>query len=93
VTPRFDVGAKVHVRKGNPPGHIRTPYYIRGKSGIVERICGEFRNPEELAYGRTGEPKQVLYRVRFNQQELWPGYAGPAADTLDVELYEHWLES
>ena len=40
MTPRFDVGAKVHVRKGNPPGHIRTPFYIRGKSGVVERICG-----------------------------------------------------
>ena len=93
MTPRFDVGATVHVRKGNPPGHIRTPYYIRGKSGVVERICGEFRNPEELAYGRTGEPKQVLYRVRFTQKELWSGYAGSASDTLDVELYEHWLET
>jgi nitrile hydratase subunit beta len=92
VTPRFPVGSKVHVRRGNPPGHIRTPYYIRGKAGTVERICGEFRNPEELAYGRTGEPKQVLYRVRFAQKDVWPGYAGPVDDTIDVELYEHWLE-
>ncbi len=93
MTPRFSVGTKVHVRRGNPPGHLRTPYYIRGKAGTVERICGEFRNPEELAYGRSGEPKQVLYRVRFVQKEIWPGYTGPAADTLDVELYEHWLEA
>jgi nitrile hydratase len=92
VTPRFAVGSKVHVRRGNPPGHIRTPYYIRGKVGRVERICGEFRNPEELAYGRTGEPKKVLYRVRFAQKDVWPGYAGRANDTIDVELYEHWLE-
>jgi nitrile hydratase subunit beta len=93
MTARFRVGSTVHVRHGNPPGHIRTPYYIRGKQGIVERVCGEFRNPEELAYGRSGEPKQVLYRVRFAQRDVWPGYAGPADDTIDVELYEHWLET
>lgn len=93
MTPRFAVGAPVNVRHGNPPGHIRTPYYIRGKSGTVERICGEFRNPEELAYGRNGEPKQVLYRVRFNLKDVWADYDGPMSDTIDVELYEHWLES
>jgi nitrile hydratase len=89
---RFSPGATVRVKSGNPPGHVRTPYYIRGKTGQVERICGEFRNPEELAYGRSGEPKRVLYRVRFAQQQVWPDYSGPATDTIDIELYEHWLE-
>jgi nitrile hydratase subunit beta len=93
VNPRFTVGAPVVVSRGNPPGHVRTPYYIRGKSGVVERVCGEFRNPEELAYGRSGEPKQVLYRVRFPQKHVWPSYQGPDGDTIDVELYEHWLEA
>ena len=93
MTPRFSVGEQVSVRHGNPPGHVRTPYYIRGKSGVVERICGEFRNPEELAYCRSGEPKQVLYRIRFSQNQVWPGYAGPDGDTIDIELYEHWLET
>lgn len=93
MTPRFTVGTAVNVRRGNPPGHIRTPYYIRGKPGTVERICGEFRNPEELAYGRSGEPRQVLYRVRFNLKDVWADYQGPMNDTIDVELYEHWLES
>lgn len=92
MTPRFEVGASVRVRRGNPPGHVRTPYYIRGKSGVVERICGEFGNPEELAYGRSGGPKKVLYRVRFAQKDVWPEYSGPPADTIDIELYEHWLE-
>lgn len=93
MSPRFAVGDKVAVRRGNPPGHLRTPFYIRGKQGIVERICGRFRNPEELAYGRNGEPKQVLYRVRFGQAQVWPDYAGRPADTIDVELYEHWLDA
>lgn len=93
MSPRFAVGSPVHVKRGNPPGHVRTPWYIRGKAGVVERICGAFRNPEELAYARSGEPKQVLYRVRFAQKDVWPGYTGPASDTIDVELYEHWLEA
>ena len=92
MTARFAPGERVNVRRAYPPGHIRTPFYIRGKSGIVERLCGDFRNPEELAYARSGLPKQPLYRVRFRQAEVWPDYDGPGADTLDVEIYEHWLE-
>lgn len=89
---RFKSGERVRVLSGDPPGHVRTPHYIRGKVGMVERICGRFRNPEELAYGRSGEPARVLYRVRFAQREVWPDYAGATGDTIDVELYEHWLD-
>ena len=89
---RFAPGARVRVRRAYPPGHLRTPYYIRGKAGVIERVCGAFRNPEELAFGRSGEPAQPLYRVRFAQREVWPDYGGKAEDTIDVELYEHWLE-
>ena len=89
---RFEVGARVAVRRTYPPGHRRTPYYIRGKKGTIERICGTFRNPEELAYGFDGEPKRVLYRVRFPQAEVWPDYTGGARDVLELEIFEHWLE-
>ncbi len=41
---------------------------------MIERICGAFPNPEELAYGFDGEPKKVLYRVRFLQKNVWPAY-------------------
>jgi nitrile hydratase len=70
----------------------RTPWYIRGQVGEVERLCGAFANPEELAYNRAGVPKQPLYRVRFRQRELWPDYRGPAHDTIEIEIYQHWLE-
>jgi nitrile hydratase len=30
--------------------------------------------------------------VRFAQREVWPDYGGPATDTVDIEIYEHWLE-
>ena len=92
MTARFAPGDTVAVRVAYPRGHCRTPYYCRGKRGVVERICGEFRNPEELAYGRPGLPKQPLYRVRFALDQLWPGYAGPPDDTIDIEIYEHWLQ-
>lgn len=89
---RFRVGDAVAVRVAYPPGHIRTPYYVRGKRGVVERICGEFANPEELAFGRDGLPERALYRVRFAQRHVWPDYAGAPEDTVDVEIFEHWLE-
>jgi nitrile hydratase len=94
---RFAVSERVEVAFRDPPDtprkpHLRTPWYVRGKSGEIERICGEFRNPEGLAYGEDGLPKQTLYRVRFSQSHLWPDYAGPVQDCVEVEIYEHWLE-
>jgi nitrile hydratase subunit beta len=90
--PHFRPGARVAVRFAAPPGHIRTPWYIRGKAGEIERLCGAFPNPEELAYNRPGLPAEPLYRVRFRQREIWPDYAGAAEDTIEVEIYQHWLE-
>ena len=90
---RFAPGDRVVVRDADPGGHVRTPAYIRGKPGVVERLCGRFPNPEELAYGRSGLPGVALYRVRFLQREIWPGYQGHAEDSLDVEIFEHWLDA
>ena len=90
---RFAVGDKVKVLRAFPQGHVRTPYYIRGHVGEVERVCGAFPNPEELAYGRSGEPRVPLYRVRFRQREVWPDYRGAESDLLEVEIYEHWLDA
>jgi hypothetical protein len=92
VEPRFRPGDRVAVRAAYPPGHIRTPFYARGKSGVVERLCGAFPNPEERAYARSGLPRQPLYRVRFRQNDVWRDYSGPANDTIDIEIYQHWLE-
>ncbi|MEZ5936122.1 MAG: nitrile hydratase subunit beta [Alphaproteobacteria bacterium] len=88
----FEPGDRVRVRKAFPPGHVRTPFYVRGREGVVESVAGRFGDPEELAYGRDGLPKKTLYRVRFRQAELWPDYTGPAADSLVVDLYDHWLD-
>jgi len=74
-----------------PPGHIRAPAYLRGKTGVVERRLGAFANPEKLAYGLQAE-KRDLYRVRFSMAEIWGAEAEAPDDTLDAEIYAHWLE-
>ncbi len=90
---KFNPGDAVRVRTGQPTGHVRTPAYVRGKSGWIERVQGEFRNPESLAYGGDGLPRQPLYMVGFHQPDLWSSrYTEPRTDRLYVDIYEHWLE-
>ncbi|WP_420349266.1 SH3-like domain-containing protein [Pelagibius sp.] len=92
MTARFDIGARVAVRAAYPPGHVRTPFFIRGKTGVVTEILGPYRNPEALAYGRSGDPALPLYRVLFRTSEIWDEYDGPTADTTVVDIYENWLD-
>ena len=89
---RFSPGERVRVLRASPPGHVRTPYYVRGLTGEIERLCGSFPNPEELAQMRSGLPAQPLYRVRFRQRDIWPDYRGRPDDVLEVEIFQHWLE-
>jgi nitrile hydratase len=64
---------------------------LRGKTGIIERSLGAFPNPEDLAYGQPA-PAMQLHRVRFTMAELWDAGAERPDDTLDAEIYSHWLE-
>jgi nitrile hydratase len=89
---KFEPGDRVRVRVEGQPGHVRTPGYVRGKTGRIEWLLGAFKNPESLAYGESGLPEKPLYKVGFRQTDLWDGYAGRAQDALYVDLYEHWLE-
>lgn len=88
----FADGASVRIRVGSPAHHFRTPAYIQGHVGVIDALCGVYHNPESLAHGGDGLPRQPLYRVRLRQTDLWPDYAGNAADTLLVDVYQHWLE-
>ena len=89
----FRAGDRVRVKANERAGHVRTPAYVRGKSGWIERVHGEFRNPEQLAYGRDGLPRRALYLVGFRQTDLWQRcYAESPRDNLYVDIYEHWLE-
>lgn len=92
VEARFAPGDPVRVRADYPPGHVRTPWYCRGRTGTVERLCGAFPNPEDLAYNRPGLPAIPLYRVRFQARNLWPDYRENPQDVVEIEIFEHWLE-
>ena len=91
MTAPFKPGDAVQVINTHPPGHRRVPFYIRGKTGVIERVCGPYPNPEELAYGFDGLPAKELYRVRFKQTDVWSDYKGAEKDTVDIDIFEHWL--
>ena len=86
-------GTPVRVLTHRIPGHCRTPAYLKGKVGVVVALAGAYRNPELLAYHKPGLPPRRLYRIRFRQRDVWPDYRGPALDTLDADIYEHWIEA
>jgi hypothetical protein len=91
--PCFQPGDRVRVQLRHPPGHIRTPMYLRGKTGVIDCLYGAFPNPEELAFGKPGLPAEPLYRVRFPMNEVWHGDgAYGAEDTVTADLYQHWLD-
>ena len=98
MTAKYQPGDRVRIRVDAPPGHFRTPTYIQGKVGVIETIHGTFRNPETLAYGKDGLPKQPLYLVRFAQNHIWEQYESASEgqqkqhDQLLIDIYEHWLE-
>ena len=90
MKPRFAPGDKVRVREAEAATHYRTPYYLRGKRGVVARVFGTFPNPELLAYHRIGIPCQPLYHVTFDFAEVW-GRA--ERDTVIIaDIFQHWLE-
>ncbi|WP_084698054.1 SH3-like domain-containing protein [Muricoccus aerilatus] len=93
AAPRFEPGARVLVLDDWPerrgPCHIRTPHYLRGRTGTVQRLLGCFASPEDLAFGRPAS-RRALYHVLFEQQPIWN--EGHCGDELLVEIFEHWLE-
>jgi nitrile hydratase subunit beta len=88
----FAPGDVVRVAERVHEGHHRTPGYIKGRTGTVERTQGRFLDPETRAYGGDGKPARPLYLVGFELGDLWPGYHGGGHDRLLVDVFEHWLE-
>lgn len=89
----FTIGTRVRVQQRPTSGHVRTPSYLMGRIGVVERQQGHYRSPEELAYGKLDGALRPLYTVRFAQRDLWPDYGGQPHDTLVADIFEHWLEA
>jgi nitrile hydratase subunit beta len=88
----FRVGQRVRVSPRPHAGHHRTPGYLKGKTGVVERAHGSFTNSETRAYGSDGLPQLPVYLVGFAQCDVWPGYRGRLGDRIYADVFEHWLE-
>ena len=93
--PSFRIGDKVVVRREDSrvrwrKPHIRTPGYLFGASGVIERFLGCYPNPEKEAFisDRSGNV-QPLYLVTFKQGDLWASSSHNVEVT--AEIYEPWI--
>ena len=82
VDPRFSVGDRVRVQRMRPPGHNRSPRYLRGVEGVVERVQCNDRRP-----GAGAEP---VYLVAFDAVDVWGDDAEGGAVLAD--MWEGYLE-
>jgi hypothetical protein len=80
----------VRTKNINPATHTRLPRYVRGHTGIIERINGCHVFPDSAAHG-TNENPQWLYTVVFESRELWGDDADPALK-ISIEAFEPYLE-
>jgi nitrile hydratase subunit beta len=85
-------GRRVRVSAGAHEGHHRTPAYLKGKTGLIERVQPSGTNPETRAYGDHGLPEKSVYLVSFSQWDVWPAYRGGGDDRIYVDVFEQWLE-
>ncbi len=81
---RFAPGDEVRIAARAHDGHHRTPAYVKGQVGRIERYHGTFTNPETRAYGTDGLPAQPLYLVALTSQ---------TNDRVLVDVFGHWLEA
>ena len=72
----YGVGERIIVDKRHSTGHCRTPSYIRGKKGVIERICGDFPNPEQIVLGIKDPEIITLYRCQFLLEDVFKNYKG-----------------
>lgn len=74
--------------------HIRTPGYLYGVAGRVERVCGRHGDPSFLAFGLKA-PEVRLYRVQFRMKDVWAESSSERRDAgddaVEAEIYEPWL--
>ena len=89
AAPRFATGDRVVVRRlRDPARHHRCPRYVRGATGIVERVCGD----EPIPGGAGRDDVAATYTVAFRSHDLW-GPGDEPAFSVRVDLCEEYLEA
>ncbi len=92
-TPVFRPGERVRVVERFPLGHYRVPLYLRGRTGIVERLVQPAVDNEEEGFGLNAGVKRHYYRIAVPMSDIWTDYAGSHRDRLYIEVFETWLEA
>ena len=95
---RYAVGEPVKVKYLFPlSGHIRAPFYLRGKVGKIIRYYGLYSDPTELAAGAVFPKTVGLYQLSFNYLDVWGFGIGnrKIEDETEIQIladiYENWL--
>lgn len=86
----FKINDRVRAKNINPVTHTRLPRYVRGHTGLVERINGCHVFPDTNAHGQGDHP-QWLYTVVFDGRELWGSDSDPALK-VSIDAFEPYLE-
>jgi nitrile hydratase subunit beta len=88
ATPRFRAGDPVRVRRMRPVGHTRCPRYVRGATGVVDRVQGVEPYPDD---GPDRGSAQAVFGVAFRSTDLFGATDEPPWTVL-LDLYEPYLE-
>ncbi|MFC4294661.1 nitrile hydratase subunit beta [Novosphingobium tardum] len=91
AAPAFAVGAQIRARNIHPAGHTRLPWYVRGQVGCIVAHRGAFVFPDSHAHGLGPDPRH-MYSVSFTAEALWGPDARNPRDTVQLELWEPYLE-
>ena len=87
----FAVGARVITTAAAAAHHTRLPGYLRGKTGVIERVHGMHVFPDANSRG-LGERPDWLYTVVFAAPEVWGAAAAPG-DRISCDAWEPYLEA
>ncbi|MQA12648.1 MAG: nitrile hydratase subunit beta [Pseudonocardiaceae bacterium] len=91
-TARFSAGDRVRVGDDHPHGHTRRARYIRGKTGVIDRVHDAFIYPDSAGNGH-GEDPQFVYTVRFATTDLWGPDSGDPRSCVYFDVWEPYLQS
>jgi nitrile hydratase len=87
---RYRLGQTVVTRAAPVDHHTRLPAYLRGRTGIIDRILGCHVFADSHAQG-LGEDPQWLYTVVFDARELWGSEAAPG-HRVSFDAWQPYLE-
>jgi nitrile hydratase subunit beta len=90
IDARFHLKQRVRARNINPAGHTRLPRYVRGRTGMIDRVCAPVALQDAVGDDLGGRV-QHLYTVRFAARELWGEHVN-RLDSVYVDLWEDHLE-